>query len=101
MAGPGGTSIDGGLTVSACGASAGDRLRVSGLSVTNSAPSGDGVSISAGVDFVTLEDVASINNASEGIEIVGGALTEDLVLDTVKVNSNTNVGIRMGGAANV
>lgn len=97
------TEIVGGVTVTsaASGTGPGDRVTVGGFSVTNSAPSGDGVVVGAGLDYSRFVDVASVGNAADGIEIAGGSLTEDLVLDDVDVSSNTATGIRMGGAVNV
>lgn len=100
------TQVNGNITISGSGASVSDRLIVSDLSVTNAAPNGDGVTLANGVQFITLDDVATINNAADGVEILGGALTtSDIVLQNMRINDNgtgpSGTGIRMGGLANV
>ncbi len=77
------TIITGMVTVSASGASAGDRTTVKDLRVTGSV--GDHGVLASGVDFLAFENVASVANDLDGFHLSN---IDDLVMTDITASDN-------------
>ena len=77
------TIISGMVTVSASGASAGDRTTVKDLRVTGS--SGNHGVLASGVDFLAFENVASVSNDLDGFHLSN---IDDLVMTDIVASDN-------------
>ncbi|MBL7964400.1 MAG: HYR domain-containing protein [Flavobacteriales bacterium] len=95
----GGTHVSGQIIISASGIDASNRTTLKDLSVTNALA--QGIVINNGINHIMLDNVSSSSNAGAGLEVLGGASTnQDLYVKNCKVNDNgtgaSGTGFRMG-----
>jgi uncharacterized delta-60 repeat protein len=84
-----------GITISASGASAApaDRVLIQHLRVTNGGGTGD-VTTNSTVSHITLDDVALVGSATNGLEVHNAGVVSDLVLSNDTMSGNT-IGFRI------